>query len=256
MLRVVHRLAGTHVLRGHGHGLGGIVAVRAATTLTKSSAGKLYDAASKNVIAPPKRGSNHRTILPLDNDEISPIIQPDCFVAPTASVIGHVMMNICSCTMNNTVLRGDLAQIHIGAFVMIEDECVLVAGSVANPSADINVEDYSQVGAGSVLRSCTIQRFCHIGNGSIVEENAFIGEGSILEPRTVVPAGTEIPPGQVWGGNPAKYRGEASKEFLSTREQEMKAMCAYIREAYKPMYLPYSIAWLEKEKHGRAAKSD
>lgn len=130
-------------------------------------------------------GSNHRLFQTLDNDEVRPYLQRDTFAAPTATVIGYVLINHFTVLLPNCVIRGDLAHIFIGAYCLIEDDVVISAGSVANPSADVNVEDYSQVGAGSVLRSCTIQRFCTVGNGCVIEESVFMGEGSVLEPKSV-----------------------------------------------------------------------
>jgi len=43
-----------------------------------------------------------------------------------------------------------------------------------------------------------------IGTGSIVQPGCTIGEGAVVASRAVVPKWTEIPPGEVWGGIPAK----------------------------------------------------
>lgn len=45
-----------------------------------------------------------------------------------------------------------------------------------------------------------------IGGGSLVALGATIGEDSFVEPLSSVMAYTQIPPGEVWGGNPAVFR--------------------------------------------------
>lgn len=132
-------------------------------------------------------GSNHRKILSLDNDEIRPWCAADTYISPSATIIGYTTVNHYTCIMNNCVLRGDLAGVYIGAFCVVEDDCVMVAGSVANPSADVNVDDYVEIGSGCVLRSCTVQSRCIIGSGTVIEENAFVSEACVIEPRSVRP---------------------------------------------------------------------
>ncbi|KAJ8904975.1 hypothetical protein NDN08_001487 [Rhodosorus marinus] len=194
-----------------------------------------------------KRGLNHRCVLTLDNDMIRPFIKKDAFIAPSATIVGYTGISFKTCIMHNSVIRGDLAYCYVGAYCVIEENVVAVAGTIANPSGDVSIEDYCYIGSGSVLRSCTIQRYAIVGNGSIIEENVFVGEASIVEPKSVVPAGTEIPTGQIWGGNPAKFKGNVDKFTFADRGNEMRAMCKQILKWYKPMYLPYSSAWLEKE---------
>ena len=43
-----------------------------------------------------------------------------------------------------------------------------------------------------------------LGTGSIVQPGCVIGEGAVIASRAVVPKWTNIPPGEVWGGVPAK----------------------------------------------------
>jgi acetyltransferase-like isoleucine patch superfamily enzyme len=43
-----------------------------------------------------------------------------------------------------------------------------------------------------------------LGSGSIVQPGCVIGEGAVIASRAVVPKWTNIPPGEVWGGIPAK----------------------------------------------------
>ena len=43
-----------------------------------------------------------------------------------------------------------------------------------------------------------------LGTGSIIQPGCVIGEGAVVASRAVVPKWTKIPPGEVWGGIPAK----------------------------------------------------
>ncbi len=56
-----------------------------------------------------------------------------------------------------------------------------------------------------ILAPVTIGEGALIGGGSIVQPGCRIGDGSVVGSRAVVPKWTEIPPGEVWGGIPARF---------------------------------------------------
>jgi len=47
---------------------------------------------------------------------------------------------------------------------------------------------------------------CNIGGSTLIELGVTVGEYALVEPCSRVTAFTQIPPGQVWGGNPAVFR--------------------------------------------------
>ncbi len=51
-----------------------------------------------------------------------------------------------------------------------------------------------------------------VGARSILMEGSYVEKHSVLEPGTVVPPGRLIPSGQVWGGNPAHYIRDLTKD--------------------------------------------
>ena len=117
--------------------------------------------------APPPTGPNHRSLLALDADSIRPFVQPNAFVAPSASVIGSVVANDYASIMYGSVVRGDLALIHIGAHSSVQDNCSLTAGRVEGSLSptdavasglelepELFVGDFTTVGPNSTLSSC------------------------------------------------------------------------------------------------------
>lgn len=102
--------------------------------------------------------------MALDGNTIRPFIQPNTLIAPCASVIGSVVVNDNSAILYGAVVRGDLAVIHVGAHVIVEENATLSAGHVRDgltPREAIEsglairpalfVGDFSTVGAGAVL---------------------------------------------------------------------------------------------------------
>lgn len=51
-----------------------------------------------------------------------------------------------------------------------------------------------------------------LGDGCVLLEGSVVGAGAVLEPGTVLPPGRLIPAHQVWGGRPARYVRDVSKD--------------------------------------------
>lgn len=121
--------------------------------------------------------------------------------------------------------------------------CFLVSGLPAETS----IERFVTIGAYSLLRSCTIEPECIIGQHSILMEGSLVETHSILEAGSVVPPGRRIPTGELWAGNPARFvRALTHEETL-----EIPKLAVAINDLSKnhfSEFLPYSTVYLEVEK--------
>lgn len=123
------------------------------------------------------------------------------YLAPTAMVIGDVVIGQCSSIWFGTVVRGDVGFIRIGKRTNIQDlSMVHVTGGVANTT----IGDEVTVGHRAILHGCVVQDACLIGMGAIVMDGAVIGEGSLVAAGAVVTPGTNVPPRSLVLGAPAK----------------------------------------------------
>jgi carbonic anhydrase/acetyltransferase-like protein (isoleucine patch superfamily) len=132
----------------------------------------------------------------------TPKIAPSAFVAASADVIGEVEVGANSSVWFQTVLRGDIEPIRIGANSNIQDGSILhtIMGS------PVTVGDWVTVGHRAVLHGCTIASHCLIGMGAIVLNNARVGEGSIVAAGALVLENTVIPPRSLYLGVPARFQ--------------------------------------------------
>ena len=55
------------------------------------------------------------------------------------------------------------------------------------------------------IHGATLKTGCLIGIGAIVLDHAVIGEGAIIAANSVVLNGTEVEPGSIYAGVPAKF---------------------------------------------------
>lgn len=132
---------------------------------------------------------------------IFPRIGHTSFVAETAAVIGDVVIGEESSVWYSAVIRGDVNKIRIGDRVSIQD-CTCLHCS--DGDAYIEIGNDVTVGHNVCLHGCKIEDNVLIGMGSTVLDNAHICSGSIVAAGALVLARTEIGPGELWGGVPAK----------------------------------------------------
>jgi carbonic anhydrase/acetyltransferase-like protein (isoleucine patch superfamily) len=140
-----------------------------------------------------------------------PDIRAAAFVAPGATVMGHVTLGTGASIWYGAVLRGDVEAIHIGDYSNVQDGAVLHC----DPGLPVVLEDYVTVGHRAVIHSAHIERGCLIGIGAIVLNGVRVGSGSIVGAGALVTK--DVPPRSLVVGLPAKIArpmSEAEAEDL------------------------------------------
>ena len=146
-------------------------------------------------------------------EDKSPVLEGrGTFVAPTAAVIGNVMLGAEASVWFSVVIRGDNDTIRIGARTNIQD------GSVchSDPGSPLTIGDNVTVGHNATVHGCTIGDYTLVGINAVVLNNAKVGKNCVIGANSLVPEGMEIPDGSLVMGVPAKIRRELSEE-----EQEL-----------------------------------
>ncbi len=142
---------------------------------------------------------------------ISPVIGPDVYIAPTASVIGDVTIGEGSSVWHGASVRGDCWTITIGRYSNVQDGCVC---HCTTGGPELVVGDNVTIGHGAIIHSCTIEDGALIGMGAVILDGARIGKGSIIAANAVVLEGTVIPPGSLVAGVPGKIRKQVDPEVI------------------------------------------
>jgi carbonic anhydrase/acetyltransferase-like protein (isoleucine patch superfamily) len=157
----------------------------------------------------------------------TPIIAPDAFVAPNATLIGDVVIGQGSSVWYGCILRGDYNVIRIGARSNIQDGCVV---HIDSRTAGAIVGDDVTVGHMCLIHACTLESGCFVGNkatvmdGAVVESGAMVAAGALVTPHKRVPAG------ELWGGSPAKKLRDLTPEQRATLTLTAKAYAAFAQE--------------------------
>jgi carbonic anhydrase/acetyltransferase-like protein (isoleucine patch superfamily) len=130
----------------------------------------------------------------------APQIHPTAFIAPSAQVMGDVTLEAESSIWYTSVLRGDMAPIHIGSQSCIQD------GTIVHVDAGVPCTIGPRVGVGHkvILHGCTVEEDSLIGMGAILLNRVVIGRGSFVAAGALLTEGTVIPPGSLVMGVPGK----------------------------------------------------
>ena len=140
---------------------------------------------------------------------IFPTVHPSAFVDVSAQVIGDVHIGAECSVWLNTVIRGDVNCIRVGARTNIQDLTLVHVQRETHPT--LIGEDVT-IGHNAIVHGCTIENQCLIGMGAILLNGCRIGTGSIVAAGTLIPEGMIIPPGSMVMGSPGKVRRQLTPE--------------------------------------------
>jgi carbonic anhydrase/acetyltransferase-like protein (isoleucine patch superfamily) len=134
-----------------------------------------------------------------------------CWIAPTAVVIGKVTLGKDASVWWQSVLRGDNEPISVGAGSNIQDGCVLHT-DIGFP---LVIGKGVTVGHMVMLHGCTIGDDSLIGIAAVVLNGATIGRNCLIAAGALVPEGKTIPDNSLVMGAPGKVVREVSAEHLA-----------------------------------------
>jgi carbonic anhydrase/acetyltransferase-like protein (isoleucine patch superfamily) len=133
-------------------------------------------------------------------DGIRPQIDPTAWVAPTAVLIGNVIVEAGANIWFGAVLRGDNEVITVGAGSNVQENAVLHT----DMGFPLTIGANCTIGHKAMLHGCTIEAGSLIGMGATLLNGAKIGAGSLVGACALVTEGKEIAPGSLVMGAPAK----------------------------------------------------
>jgi carbonic anhydrase/acetyltransferase-like protein (isoleucine patch superfamily) len=133
-------------------------------------------------------------------DGIRPQIDPTAWVAPTAVLIGNVIVEAGANIWFGAVLRGDNEAITVGAGSNVQENAVLHT----DMGFPLTIGANCTIGHKAMLHGCTIEAGSLIGMGATLLNGAKIGAGSLVGACALVTEGKEIAPGSLVMGAPAK----------------------------------------------------
>ena len=127
-------------------------------------------------------------------EDHSPQIHPTAFIAPTATLIGNVVVEANASVWFNVVIRGDNDLIVIGEGSNIQDGAILHT----DPGHPLRIGKNVTVGHMAMLHGCTISDNVIIGvratvlNGSAIPENTLVAAGALVAENKSFEPGSQL----------------------------------------------------------------
>ena len=137
-------------------------------------------------------------IYSLDNG--TPQCGENVYVAPTATVVGDVVLGRDVGVWFGAVIRGDNERITVGDGTNVQDCCVLHT----DPGCPLSIGEKVTIGHKAVLHGCTVEEGCLIGINAVILNNARIGKNSLIGANALITDGKKIPPNSLVVGAPGR----------------------------------------------------
>lgn len=134
-------------------------------------------------------------------DGFAPRVSPRAFIAPTAVLVGNVVVEDDAGVWYGAVLRADHGEqgIVVGVGSNVQDNCVIHVALNKGTTIGAGVT----IGHNATLEACDIEDGALIGMNAVVLEDARIGAGSLVAAGSMVLPKTVIPAGVMAAGVPA-----------------------------------------------------
>ena len=169
-------------------------------------------------------------ILPLLGK--APQFGSNCFIAPTATIVGDVVAGDDCSFWFNAVVRGDVNSIRIGNKVNIQDGAIIHC--TYEKTATVIGNNVS-IGHNALVHGCIVEDNVLIGMGAIVMDNAIIQSGSIVAAGAVVLENTVVESGTIYAGVPAKRVKTLTAEHFTHLNQRTADNYVMYAEWFKEM---------------------
>jgi carbonic anhydrase/acetyltransferase-like protein (isoleucine patch superfamily) len=164
-----------------------------------------------------------------------PRVHPSAFIAPTAVLVGDVIIEERASVWYNAVVRGDFAPVVIRAGANVQD-CAVVH---VTPRGGVDIGAGATVGHLCLIHAATLGEEALVGNGSTILDGAKIGARAMVAAGALVTPGTEIPEGVLAIGAPAKVKGPlagtAAEEWVKRNPQGYQALAQRHKAGVQPI---------------------
>lgn len=132
----------------------------------------------------------------------------ECWVAPTAVLIGKVRLARLASVWFGAILRGDNEWMTVGEGSNVQDGAMLHT----DPGLDLVIGRNCTIGHKAILHGCVIGDTTLIGMGAVVLNRARIGSNCLIGANALITEGKVIPDNSLVMGQPGKVVGQIDAE--------------------------------------------
>lgn len=133
----------------------------------------------------------------------APQVHPTAFIAPTASIVGDVIIEEGASVWYGAVIRADYSQVVVRRGANVQDGAV-VHGPPGDPTI---IGEGATVAHNCVVHGAVLGEQCLVANGAVVLDGAKIGARCLVAAGALVRANSDIPADVLVAGVPAVVKG-------------------------------------------------
>jgi carbonic anhydrase/acetyltransferase-like protein (isoleucine patch superfamily) len=166
--------------------------------------------------------------LALTRTVTKPRVDPSCYVAPEAIIVGDVVIGRGCSIWPYAVIRADLSEVRIGDDSNIQEHCQIHG----NPGRPTVIGGKVTVGHGAIIHAARIGDCVIVGMNASILDEATIGSGSIIGANALVTSGMNVPEASLVVGVPAKVVRQGDPTLRETAKKNAEEYAA-LRDAHK-----------------------
>lgn len=141
--------------------------------------------------------------MPLFSFEgLTPQVHSSAFLAPTATLVGDVIVEEGASVWYGVVIRADYAPVIVRRNANVQDNAVIHGP----PGLTSDIGAGATVGHNCVIHGALLEEECLVANGCVVLDGATIGARSLVAAGSVVAAGFTVPANMLAAGSPAAIK--------------------------------------------------
>jgi carbonic anhydrase/acetyltransferase-like protein (isoleucine patch superfamily) len=133
-------------------------------------------------------------------DGKAPTLATSSWVAPSAELIGDVVLGEDASVWFGSAIRADNTRITVGARSNVQEGAM----GHSDPGAPLTIGQDCTIGHHAILHGCTIGDRVLVGMGATILNHAVIGKDSLVGAGALVTEGKVFPPGSLIVGSPAR----------------------------------------------------
>ena len=133
------------------------------------------------------------------------------FIAPTATLIGNIILEAEASVWFGAILRGDSDQIYVGPRSNLQDGVIVHV----DPGVPVRIGAGVVVGHGAIIHGATVGDNSLIGMRATLLNGVVIGKGCIIGAHSLLTEGTVIPDNSLVLGSPGKVVKQLTEEQVA-----------------------------------------
>src|SRR3712207_720849 len=192
------------------------------------------------------------------NRGADPAVDPAAFVAPTAVLVGRVLIGPGARVMYGAVLDSEGSRVDVGPTTIICENAVLRATAVGDEEHPVLLGDHVFVGPHATLLGCVVEPACYVATGATVLQGATVGSGAVVAVGALVHANTKVPneffvpPNTVAVGDPMEVYAPGDERLAEAIKSANFARTAFgVRTAWEDRIARYKeTAEIRSEEFG------